>query len=385
MIQQYLFIDDTHRTAVENYSPERIEKEIYDIDNSNCWIVTYSLAGENEDSARRLSEVNDYVLLHFQPTVLTNESSFYFNKKLFPIINAFERKLRKLLYLKSALYHGDMKVDNIRNLEAKDIGEIFTILFSDAEFVKNAKTKVNDKTWQFTKKEIISTLQSLVENTVWDALIGNNTIEDLVNNFICVKDYRNDVMHAHNIDTTTYRAARRLFTQINEQIDAEIGTIIQTVEIRPETVAESDYNAQLSTVLRTHSLVDSLSAAEEMLSSFKDVQPNSLMAIIKQIEEETASINYRSIEATMNPILDLYNEPKWLNIQKDLVQNMTNLVSPMLDLQQQMRDTITLTTEAQKTLDVLRKVNTSSLSEDILMADEKAILSAAVENDENCV
>ena len=38
MIQEYLFIDDTHREAVEKYVPDKATREIHDIDNSTCTI-----------------------------------------------------------------------------------------------------------------------------------------------------------------------------------------------------------------------------------------------------------------------------------------------------------------------------------------------------------
>ena len=82
---------------------------------------------------------------------------------------------------------------------------IFELLFTDAEFVKSVRTKVNEKTWQFTKKEIITVLQSISEDTVWNNLLGTDAVTSLSENFLAVKNYRNDVMHAHNIDTETYR------------------------------------------------------------------------------------------------------------------------------------------------------------------------------------
>ena len=159
MIQEYLFMDATHRVAVGNYTPAKVKVSIYEIENSACWTVTYSLSSETEESAKVLSQVNEYVLDHFQPTVLSNESAAYFNQRLYPCVNEFERKLRKLLYLKSAIYSGDKKIDNIRDLEAKDLGTIFELLFTDTEFITTVKKKVNEKTWQYTKKEIIAALQ----------------------------------------------------------------------------------------------------------------------------------------------------------------------------------------------------------------------------------
>ena len=87
-------------------------------------------------------EIVPCIVENFAPTVLINESLAYFNRKLFPYINEFERKLRKFLYLKSAIYTGEKRIENIRDLESKDLGEIFVLLFTDAEFVKASKTKV---------------------------------------------------------------------------------------------------------------------------------------------------------------------------------------------------------------------------------------------------
>ena len=168
MIQEYLFTSDEHRHTVEQYAPESCEKDIYDIDNSDCWIVTYSKEGTNESSAKILSSVHSYIVNNFHPTVLSNECSAYYNKALYPHFNEFERKLRKLLYLKSALSRDAKGSALIKDLESKDFGEIFTLLFSDAQFVQGTKALVNNKTWQFTKDEILAAIEAISENTVWD-------------------------------------------------------------------------------------------------------------------------------------------------------------------------------------------------------------------------
>lgn len=68
-----------------------------------------------------------------------NESAAYFNKSLYPYFNEFERKLRKLLYLKSALQHDATASQNIKELESKDLGTIFELLFTDTQFIKDVK------------------------------------------------------------------------------------------------------------------------------------------------------------------------------------------------------------------------------------------------------
>lgn len=250
MIQEYLFLDDTYRKDIEEYVPDKIKRCINDIENSSCWIVTYSVSGKNEDNAKALSAINDYVVNRFHPTVLTNESSAYFNNRLYPYINDFERKLRKLLYLKCALYNGEKKIDNIRDLESKDLGEIFELLFSDSEFVENVRKTVNRKSWLFTKQEIITNLQNIAEDTIWSNLIGAESVVLLSSNFTTVKGYRNDVMHAHNINFKIYHEAKELFETINEQLDIEIGQIIQNIQYQSSEAVDSEYNNALSNALR---------------------------------------------------------------------------------------------------------------------------------------
>lgn len=319
MIQEYLFIDDTLREKVEKYIPDKATREIHDIDNSTCWIVTYSVSKENEDSAKALSQINKYVVEHFNPTVLTNESSAYYNRKLYPLINEFERKLRKLLYLKSAIYHGEKKIDNIRDLEAKDLGVIFELLFTDAEFVKSIKTRVNEKSWMFTKKEILTVLNDLVEDTVWDNLIGTEAVASLRENFIVAKNYRNDVMHAHNIDTKTFREAKKLFEDINEQLDSEIDFIIKRAEEAPEETADSAFNEALNTALAAQNASDMLKQAYDSIIELNGSRYEGMHEVLHQLQEYYSKpIDYVQLKSAMSPLMDLYNGTEYVQFQKAL-------------------------------------------------------------------
>ena len=255
MIQEYLFIGGEERAEIEEYRPKKVAVEIYEIENSECWIATYSVSGEKEESANLLSKVNKHIISKYHPTVLTNGCAAYYNKMLFPYINEFERKLRKLLYLKSALNKNDIATENIKNLESKDLGEIFTLLFTDDLFVKKVKTAINTKTWQFTRQEILSEIEKLTENTTWDHLIGTASVPALREQFLTVKDYRNDVMHAHDVETKIFRDAKKLYEQINKQLDSEIRKIIDIAEKNPEETKNSDYNSDLSSALERYTNV----------------------------------------------------------------------------------------------------------------------------------
>lgn len=228
MKQEYLFVEDTHKAEVEAYKPENVRCSIQNIEDSSCWIAVYEASGENLPSAKILSKTNDYIMSKFNPTILTNESAAYFNKSLYPYFNEFERKLRKLLYLKSALQHDATASQNIKELESKDLGSIFELLFTDTQFIKDVKKSINEKSWQFTRDEIINTINQLSENTLWDSLIGHETISVLRSDFIRVKNYRNDVMHAHNMDAASYTSALGVIKKINDQLDDELNKLVKS-------------------------------------------------------------------------------------------------------------------------------------------------------------
>ena len=50
-MQEYLFVGDKYKAAVEGYTHKTIRAEITNIENSDCWIATFSSDGENEKSA----------------------------------------------------------------------------------------------------------------------------------------------------------------------------------------------------------------------------------------------------------------------------------------------------------------------------------------------
>lgn len=150
IIQEYLFIGTENINDESDLCIEGIVPEIEKIDNSDCRIVKYTVSGGDEDSAKLLSAINEIVVDKYKPTVLTNESSAYFNKRLYPLFNEFERKLRKLVYLKSALYNKKDETKAIRHLETMTFNEIFEILFTDRDFMLKLKEKVNDKFYNFT-------------------------------------------------------------------------------------------------------------------------------------------------------------------------------------------------------------------------------------------
>lgn len=108
---------------------------------ADTYIVTAYLKNDSDSSAITLSKIHEDIVAAVDCIVLTDESSAYYDRVLFPRINQFERKLRKLLYSASVI---SADQDNhIVDLESKDFGELFTMLFRDEDYWKIVKTFVN--------------------------------------------------------------------------------------------------------------------------------------------------------------------------------------------------------------------------------------------------
>ena len=250
MIQEYLFTDGTHKAEFEKYEHTPVNIEICDIENSDCWIAKCSIDGDNKESANILSVVHGYVMSNYSPIVLTNESSAYYNRCLYPYFNEFERKLRKLLYLKSALSEDKHDSETIKDLESKDLGEIFTMLFADPQFKQDVRERVKKITWQFTKSEILDILQGISENTLWDKLLGEKAVPELRSDFVKVKEFRNDVMHAHNMSASSFSEALKLIKKINEQLDAEIRKNIINKDAAQDGQNGETFSAAISNAIK---------------------------------------------------------------------------------------------------------------------------------------
>ena len=277
MIQEYLFTSDQYKADLENLSiSPKVTKEITTIENSKCWTLLISVPGESMEAAKILDPLNRKVCENYRPTVLANECSAYLNKALYPIVNEFERKLRKLLYLASSLHGDENSQKVIVGLEEQDLGTIFEMLFSDAIFVKKAKETVTKTlSWQFTRAELLDALNKLDENKLWTILLGDDCAKTLCESFSELRNYRNDVMHAHDIGYERFNAAQKLFKKVNNELDLAIGKLIGAKEANTD-VTPADFNSTLSSALAAvHSQVDtsSLLAASEALKGIVSNQP----------------------------------------------------------------------------------------------------------------
>lgn len=248
MIQEYLLQDENIKKNISDYKPKKASIKLYQVEKGKCWYAQISVNGSNEQAARDLSDIDMYVQEHFAVTLLRSDCSAYFTNKLYPLLSSFERTLRKLLYIFSAINNDDESAKNIKELEKKTIGQIFTMLFIDDAFVSSIKDSIKGANRDiFSKDDILKLISSVDEKTVWDSLMGDDIVPTLRKNFQEVRFIRNNVMHAHNINWNEYENSRKLLRKIIKEMD----TALDDVSIK-ESIAtkKPSYNHTLSDALK---------------------------------------------------------------------------------------------------------------------------------------
>ena len=309
MIHEYLFLTNDHRENVESYKPDGINVNISSIDPTALWLARYYLNNINEDTAKRLSDVHSFIM-QYSPLVLSCGSSEYYNKVLFPLVNELERKLRKLLYLAASISDNEKAKESIRQLEAKDFGEIFDLLFIDQIFISDMKKRINaDNKSEFngmskySKAEILDYVNALSEQTLWDTILADKDVPTLRSRFRDVQTFRNNVMHAHNISKEIFGKSRYLFNKINKELDTAIGHIIHTESEPAET--KPDVNTAISSAMAAMAAMDLSTISNEALGKISqwshNLQDLRSLNVSSSIADSIRNIQTEAIKA-LNPL-----------------------------------------------------------------------------------
>lgn len=311
MIIEYLLFDKTIKDKIRKFNyAEEIRNKINtsktitpqisftDYSDDNMFAVKIELSGGTKENAKYLSIIHSYIKNNYESFTLTNESSQYYCQKLYPLINSFEMKFRKFLYLKSTTCTSDKTKDFIKAIEEKTFEQIYEALFVDDNFVKKTLHVVNDekgnnqRSKSFTRDEIIARISKIEEKNEWDKLVGDDVLLTIRNNFLTIKEFRNDVMHAHNISTENYKKIKELYSTINSQLDEEIQKLI-------------DYPGIISTQESAiDSIIDKLIPYQNLdLSLYKPL-------VIPEIDQIIENSSYMSaaVKAASENIMNLIHE-----------------------------------------------------------------------------
>ena len=356
MIQEYLLQDENIKKDISDYKPEKASINLYQVEKGKCWYAQISVNGSNEQAARDLSDIDEYVRDHFAVTLLRSECSAYFTNKLYPLLSSFERTFRKLLYIFSAINNDDESAKNIKELEEKTIGQIFKTLFIDDTFVNKIKKKIKDANRDsFSKNNILKLISLVDEKPVWDSLMGDDIVPTLRKNFQEVRSIRNNVMHAHNINWKDYENSRKLLRKIIKEME----TALDDVTIK-ESIAtkKPSYNHTLSDALKAQvphieglgalqtTLMDSYKLSPAYINRIQEAAKRAMPGI-KRISEQAQEISrmlsdtpgLKAAQEQARMLSEIYRNSAIIEAQKQAVQisNILNNNLGILEMQEQSR------------------------------------------------
>ena len=323
MVQEYLINDENERKKVSEYKPDGIAKSMISIENGACWYIRYTLESDNEKAAKRMSEVNSYVKSNFNVTVICNDCSEYFNNRLYPLMSKFERKLRKLLYVFSGIKKDNASANEINKLEEKNLGEIFTLLFTDDAFMKKVKEGVKNRNKEyFTKDEIRRLVEETEENTLWDDLLGNDVVPTLRACFQELRDVRNRIMHSRDIDYESYQTWKRRLKKINGEIDEALNSVSIKTKIanRPVPFGKTLAEALAAQEQMARTLAEMVSPAITVSREFADVIKTSpaltaAQEFAKQYAAATDAPEFRYAQEATQKLTDMVRSPAFEEAQ----------------------------------------------------------------------
>ena len=241
MENSYLFLDKSHQRKIgKNKLPIGVKKTSFDYQENTQLIIKFTVDGENERSADKLSIVHDNII-KYSPRVITCDSSAYYNQKLYQLANQFERKLRQLIYLATSSITDEEATKKVTNLELQTLGVLFDNLFTDTEFINKVKNRVNGQgefkgMARYSKAQVKEHIELIEENSFWKLLFGNESKSIIAENYYGIWESRNSIMHAHNIGKKEYKKSKELIEQAVSELDERIEILMKKAKKSQDAV-----------------------------------------------------------------------------------------------------------------------------------------------------
>ena len=249
----------------------------------------YQSAEETDelDNARKLDELTKQFENRYPDKFQTilSESSQFFCAQLYPLIVRFETTLRRAIYISRALFENGnvskasflFQVDKKdKTIEEMDFGKIYEAIFTDVE-LRNRVKKVHER--NLTKADLIKAINELPEDTLWRRFVGTE-YQYIENSFLSIETYRNDVMHSHLIDYSTYlqaktvleKAIKELETVISDKLISNDSKYLNTVDIVEALGKALQFFAQVSKVYTEIINSDEVAAIRKNISEWNETR-----------------------------------------------------------------------------------------------------------------
>lgn len=232
---EFLYTDESYKEKISGIEIGGGVK-FSQTNKSKLYIFTYEVKGENIDGAEVLSKIKSQVIKVVDKDkcyLLTDGASEYFNKQLYPLYNQFERYLRQVICLCAVKTGDKIAKEFALKLEKLDLGEIKVQLFTNVLFYEKVKKKLeNNKISKMSKQDFIKEIDAIPEYILWNRMFKKN-FTFIPDHFGELQNYRNDVMHAHNISFEEYKNSKKLVEYVNSELKKISDQILYDAIISP--------------------------------------------------------------------------------------------------------------------------------------------------------
>ena len=216
MKSEYILYDNSKLEEILKLQYENVKIKEEKIVKSKNSLISFVINDDNEESARILSKIDQAITSKFKVEMIKNEGLEYIHGILFKLINQFELNIRKLLYLLNEK-NDNNKLERFKNqIEDKTFDEIFKFLFIDESFNKNITEKINRG--NLNKSELLKIISDIEEKPFWSKVFPKYNNCFLQNHYNELRNYRNDIMHAHNISWETSKKIIDIYSRANGEL-----------------------------------------------------------------------------------------------------------------------------------------------------------------------
>jgi hypothetical protein len=294
---EFLYKDDTYKPIIEKINEalnlEENEITYIPIVQVGLNIFSFSKSGENETTAKKLDEIKKAISKSINPEnlfIITDDVSSYFCQRLYPQMANFERGLRKVLYIASIKSKDEKVISVCKQIEQQEFAPIYQMLFSDTNYVTEARKVVNSKSPELSKHDIIKQLRDLPESTLWDKLFGDK-YSYIAENFLDIKDGRNKIMHSRNISFEEYSTIKNNLDKSNR--------ILRAIEY--DVLEKDNFNSDEM----LNSIAEALGALSKVVVN---AASNMLSSVFLEYWGQRALANYKPSNTEESLILEEVND-----------------------------------------------------------------------------
>ncbi len=325
------------------YKDSSIDCVFRQAEKDKCVYLTLNTNDNEVEDAELLTNIKGILRTNIPFYIVKSydESSEYYANKLYPLLSAYERKLRKLIYLTIIKLYGsewvketmDISMENMpKNKHLKNMSENERIeraleefayadyrryLFEDVNkkvpvnLLSEILDNINDK--GYIKKEIRNQMKNVVNDSrcLWTKFFGDVKIVDLDKNIDNVSKFRNKVMHCKEILYYDFVKANEYISQSEADLDEAIFNLENNkynLNVKYSDILESLHNTLTHMPIIENSAISSLKNAVDMLPPMATVLQDNIIKNSINMPELSAMKIY------VNPLADS-------KIQRDAIYN----------------------------------------------------------------